>query len=227
MNFRLYRPWVRSLDWVKWLNYRIKAISVRGALETISNRPIQNANDHNYQSYYHSNSWSHWEPTTWFPKTAPRTSTTRMPTTRTPTARTPTAPSIGGQRISKHRASSILTPTENCDYCDCQFQESEKISERDTYCTIPGYSQNRFQYRVNDWTAWNIQFTRQYLVKSWVSQKDKPQVSSESHNIERLHYSLLSPNRHKYFGEDLRLVFEFIVQGLLEVFLWLAGRITF
>ena len=59
--------------------------------------------------------------------------------------RTPTAPSIGGQRISKHRASSILTPTDDCDYCDCQLQESEKISERDTYCTIPGYSKNPFQ----------------------------------------------------------------------------------
>merc|ERR1719343_693973 len=56
--------------------------------------------------------------------------TTKVYTTAqyTPTA-TPT--SLWSTRISRQRASSILTPTE---YCDMDFQEMSKISSQDSIC---------------------------------------------------------------------------------------------
>ena len=63
--------------------------------------------------------------------------TTKVYTTAqyTPTA-TPT--SLWSTRISRQRASSILTPTE---YCDMDFQEMSKISSQDSICNpqVSGY----------------------------------------------------------------------------------------
>jgi len=97
------------------------------ARETIeaSNRQMQVRND-----YDQFNNWGSW---------------TRPPTTKVHTTiqYTPTAlPSVWSTqsvpRISRKRASSILTPTE---YCDMDFQEMTKISSQDSFCNtqVSGY----------------------------------------------------------------------------------------
>ena len=68
---------------------------------------------------YYPTSWENWQTTNSYPQTANSR--------------------LESQRISKHRASSILTPTTNCEYCDCVFQESEEITEQDKHCAVPGY----------------------------------------------------------------------------------------
>ena len=120
----------------------------REAIEA-SNRQMQVRND-----YDQFNNWGSWTrpPTTKVYTTVQYPPTTKVyttvqypPTTKvyTTVPYTPTAlPSVWSTqsvpRISRKRASSILTPTE---YCDMDFQEMTKISSQDSICNmqVSGY----------------------------------------------------------------------------------------
>ena len=102
------------------------------ARETIeaSNRQMQVRND-----YDQFNNWGSWTrpPTTKVYTTVQYAPTTKVHTTiqYTPTALPSVWSTQSVPRISRKRASSILTPTE---YCDMDFQEMRKISSQDSIC---------------------------------------------------------------------------------------------
>ena len=134
-----------------------------------------------------------------------------------------------GQRISKQRASSILTPIDDSDYCFYQFQESEKNIEQKRFCFGPGYSDNRYsnQYPNAGYGygpgygsgAWNdggygAGYGPYGAGNGWSQQIIQFGASRpiQPHGPDRYNpmTQTLRPsgyrfrNRHKYFGENLR-----------------------
>ena len=152
---------------------------------------------------------------------APVTTTNRRTQADNSLPRIPTG-HFDGQRISKQRASSILTPIDDSDYCFFQFQESEKNIEQKRFCFGPGYSDNRYsnQYPNSGYGygpgygsgAWN---NRGYGAgygpygagNGWGQSITQFSASRpiQSHGpTQTLYQTYRFQNRHKYFGENLR-----------------------
>ena len=161
--------------------------TVNGSLVTIANRRMEIANE----------PIDHGQ----FTKSLPRTTTGHF----------------NGQRISRERASSILTPIDDFDYCGYQFQESEKMIEQRIFCAGPGYSDNRYTnqypnagygygpgygggygwgYGVGNGGGYGLGYGPNGAgngLGQYTSQYSQP-----------WYRPLNRSNKHKYFGENLR-----------------------
>ena len=159
LSGRRWVGWQNNLENISKMTSKISQILVlavtlsatptsqaREAIEA-SNRQMQVRND-----YDQFNNWGSWTrpPTTKVYTTVQYPPTTKVYTTvpYTPTALPSVWSTQSVPRISRKRASSILTPTE---YCDMDFQEMTKISSQDSICNmqVSGYF-----YKKCDTQSW-------------------------------------------------------------------------